>query len=368
MQNAAGIAGAEARFIRQVNLADEHWSNRRYEPAANAYAEAWEASPGRSEVGMRAATGFLMVDKVDLAVTVLSRLRASAPPELSTKAAAMLRELAAISEYGKREVDRTVVSEAQLPEDPAVRIRREVGSISSDEVVIAARPDPALLSDTTAVAGEASLVGQDAEINGHETFYDSKTSVFGLYQSTAAPAAPVEPPHAAAPAMPQLTLPPQAHAVEVPPQPPPVAAPKGAEQAVEVITRPAQASVTLDKDERPVACTTPCKVSLSAGRHTLLAKLAGYRDAHRIFEVSRSMKPLELELEAKRGTVNIESVPSQLPVFVDGSKTGQSTPVLMPLSEGNHKIGVESEGQLWTKDVAVSDGAIFTTTIQAGAK
>jgi hypothetical protein len=58
--------------------------------------------------------------------------------------------------------------------------------------------------------------------------------------------------------------------------------------------------------------------------------------------------------------LNIESTPSQLPVFVNGSRTGQSTPVLMTLNEGSYKIGVESDGQLIIRDVQVTDEAILT--------
>jgi tetratricopeptide (TPR) repeat protein len=354
IQNAADIAHSEASFIRQVKDADGYWFNHQYEQAAKAYADAWETSPDRSDVGMRAATGFLMADKVDLAVTVLSRMRAAAQPELSAKITAMLRELGAISEEAKSEVAHDVASEGVLPEDPAVRIRREIGTLTTEEIVTAAKPDPQLLSDTTTVVGERSLVVQDGEINGREAFYDSKTSIFGLYQSNLAPATS-PPPAQEAPPSPARPAP-----AEGPPQPAATAAPKGVEQVVEVLIRPAQASVTLDKDERPIACVAPCKVSLASGRHTLLARLAGYRDAHRIFEVSRNMKPLELELEARRGTLNIESIPSQLPVFVNGSRTGQNTPVLMTLNEGSYKIGVESDGQLIIRDVQVTDEAILT--------
>lgn len=353
IQNAADIAHSEASFIRQVKDADGYWFNHQYEQAAKAYADAWETSPGRSDVGMRAATGFLMGDKVDLAVTVLSRMRATAQPELSARITAMLRELGAISEEAKSEAAHDVASEGVLPEDAAVRIRRELGTLTTEEIVTAAQPDPQLLSDTTTVVGESALVVQDGEINGREVFYDSKTSIFGLYQSNLAPPAAPPPAQEAQPA-------PRAAPAEGPPQPAATTAPRGVEQVVEVLTRPAEASVTLDKDERPIACVAPCKVSLASGRHTLVARLAGYRDAHRIFEVSRNMKPVELELEARRGTLNIESNPSQLSVFVNGARTGQSTPVLMTLNEGSYKIGVESDGQMIVRDVQVTDEAILT--------
>jgi hypothetical protein len=45
---------------------------------------------------------------------------------------------------------------------------------------------------------------------------------------------------------------------------------------------------------------------------------------------------------------------------VNGSRTGQSTPVLMTLNEGSYKIGVESDGQLIIRDVQVTDEAILT--------
>ena len=73
---------------------------------------------------------------------------------------------------------------------------------------------------------------QDGEINGREVFYDSKTSIFGLYQSNLAPPAAPPPAQEAQPA-------PRAAPAEGPPQPAATTAPRGVEQVVEVLTRPA---------------------------------------------------------------------------------------------------------------------------------
>lgn len=353
VHNALKIAGDEAGFIQQVKEADGYWFDHKYEKAAKAYEGAW--SPGRSEVGLRAATGYLMADQVELAVSALSRIRASAQPELSAKITAMLQELSAVSDAARREVAHDAASEGVQPEDPATRIRREIGTLTTEQMLIAARPNPPLVPEAAPVPGETSLVVHDSEVTGQEVIYDYKTSIFDLYRANLAPAPPAPDPNAGLPQLPPLSRP----AFSEAPRQLQTAA-RGPEQMVEVLTQPQNASVTLDKDEKPVTCVSPCRVMLASGRHTLLARLPGYRDAIRILEVSRAMRPYEVELDPKRGTVSIESVPSQLPIFLNGRDTGRTTPVPLTLSEGDYEIGVQLNGRLETRKVTVSDGAILT--------
>jgi hypothetical protein len=345
-RNALKIAGDEAGFIQQVKEAEGYWFDHKYEQAAKAYESAW--SPGRSEAGLRAATGYLMADRVESAVSALSRMRASAQPELSAKITAMLKELSAVSDTARREVAHDAASEGVQPEDPAARIRREIGTLTTEQMLVAARPNPPLVPEAAPVPGETSLVVHDSEVTGQEVIYDYKTSIFDLYQANLAPAPP--PAQDPSPGLPQL--PPLSRQLQP--------APRGPEQIVDVLTQPQNASIVLDKDEKPVTCVSPCRVMLASGRHTLLARLPGYRDAIRILEVSRGMRPYEVELDPKRGTVSIESVPSQLPIFLNGRDTGRTTPVPLTLSEGDYEIGVQLNGRLETRKVTVSDGAILT--------
>lgn len=112
-------------------------------------------------------------------------------------------------------------------------------------------------------------------------------------------------------------------------------------------------------------CVTPCQISLTPGRHTLVATLAGHRQEQRILQVEEK-KPtsLAVEMTAKQGFLTVESKIAGSPVFVNGKTTGRVTPASLTLDEGEYEIGVEIGGALKTQHVTVKDGGLMKVSIE----
>jgi tetratricopeptide (TPR) repeat protein len=144
---AADLTRQEGQYLRLVREGDEATVQKKYEDAAKLYADAWQASPARSQTGMQSAISFLMADQVSLAVQTLSRLRQVGTPEISDKAGRILKELAAISEPAKTAALLTRSGETEEVVDVAERVRATLGDLLSPEMKISVAPNPALLSD-----------------------------------------------------------------------------------------------------------------------------------------------------------------------------------------------------------------------------
>ncbi len=373
LQNALDLTGGELKFAQLKLRAEESWNQKgqkdqkSYEAAAKAYADLWELKPYLSETGMRAATAYLLADKVDLASAVLIRMRPFAQPDEARKITAMLKQLGEVSPEAKADAARDVAPATQQADDLALRVRREIGSLVTDQMVLVTRPEPALLADSESVVGESSLAVHDPEISGRPELYTSKTSLFALFQSNL-PAVPVaqQPPQPPQPDAAQPTAQPSAPSPAVEPSrrpafppPPPVQSPAGPQLIVDVVTKPANATVALDKDDSPLNCISPCRVKLGIGRHTLSARLPGYREMLKVFNVSRDSTRWEWEMEAKRGSVQVDSLPQHLPIFLNGVATGQFTPASLTLNEGEYEVAIERGGQRETQKVTVADGSIM---------
>ncbi len=130
----------------------------------------------------------------------------------------------------------------------------------------------------------------------------------------------------------------------------------------EVTTQPAGANVTFDSD-RSTRCKSPCNISLTAGRHTFLVQLPGYRDAHRIVEVPRDAG-LIVDLARQMGSLSLITNPPGLTVIVDGKEQPQKTPANLTLSVGAHHVQVMkgSEKQEFTIDI--HDGLLSSKFIE----
>jgi hypothetical protein len=380
------VARREASFVDSVTKADAAWEKQQYEAAARSYASAWENSPGDTKVGMQAATGYLLADQVPPAVQILSQLRGSAPADMRPKVTAMLKELGAVSDEAKRAADRAPDAAAPAPSAAggAEQIRTLVGQLATPQMELAARPSPALVDDKTNV-----IPVEDKEITNPQSdlMLLSTKSVFALYQSNAglaaapasAPAVPESPaptpaappallsaPPAAGdrPALPQprLAEPP----APLPParQPAPSAAPKGLQRMVEVASTPAGSQVVFDSNPA-IACVAPCQVLLTAGRHTLVATLAGHRMAQKIVTVEdKKASSIAIEMVAKQGFLTVESKTAGSPIFVNGKKTDHVTPANLTLDEGVYEISVEVDGALKSQSVSVKDGTLLRVTLE----
>jgi tetratricopeptide (TPR) repeat protein len=372
---ASELARREATFESLLRAANENWEKQQYDAAARAYANAWETSPARDRVGMQAATAFLMVDEVPLAVQTLAKLQQTGGPETNAKAGLMLKELGAVSEEAKQLAQ--VNSGSARPEavpDIGERVQALLGDLTSPEMRTAAKGNPPLLRDDTRFV---DVSDDELTSSSSDVLLMSTQSIFQMYRK-AVPAdqSPVNPqggisepgaptgdiPAAPAPEAAPATVPGHPQKLDsrpsAPPEPDRAAAgsPRGTTMVASV---PEGASVILDNASR-VSCTTPCQVQLGPGRHTLQATMQGYRDLQKIFEVPESgTASVELPFSAKRGTVFIQTTNPGAEIVVDGQKTGRKTPADMAMNEGPHKIEVVAGSKVDSTDVTVRDNDLL---------
>jgi hypothetical protein len=171
--------------------------------------------------------------------------------------------------------------------------------------------------------------------------------------ATAAPAQPVE----AAP-------PPEAAAAE-PNQPQPVAtAPRSpaapSEGSFALTTSPAGATVSFDTSG--IECTTPCNLTLPAGRHTFVLRHAGFRETQKIITIPNDTG-LIVDLVPTSGTLNLISNPPGLSVLIDGREQTQKTPLSVALPVGPHKVELVKGTERQEFQVDLSDGQFVSKTI-----
>jgi hypothetical protein len=368
------VARREASFKEQVASAEGLWEKQQYDSAAKVYAKAWEDSPGHLDIEMEAATGFLMADQVPSAVDALVRLRNSRSDDLSGKAAAMLKELGPVSETARGEValERRPPAGEQSG-DAAERIANLVGQLTTPKMELAAKTNPPLIQDTTHII---QVPDEEITAGPNNIGLQSTQSVFRLYQRDlptggATPAETQPPPAgnfgpAASPAaaipspadraiLPRTLLP--ASGVSEPRAAESAAFPKDA-RPVTFNSDPAGAAIVFD-DVSSLNCTTPCRMPLAPGRHTLLATLAGYQDALKVWTVDKSASPVELTLVAKQGALTVESETPGAAVFLNGKKTDQQTPAQFTLAEGDYEVSIAVGGEMVVKHVAIKDGGLY---------
>jgi hypothetical protein len=153
------------------------------------------------------------------------------------------------------------------------------------------------------------------------------------------------------------------------PDPPPVVAkpdpvstkpPVTEEATFQLTTSPKGADVTFDTDRK---CTSPCKLNLTMGRHTFVAKLAGHRDVYQIIEIPRDTG-LIVDLPVATGTLSLISNPPGMSVAVDGAEQSQKTPMHVTLTVGSHKIQVSKGAQKQEFTVDIKDGSLLTRTVE----
>jgi len=378
LKEAAELARGEAGFDEQRISGDELWDKTQYEAAAKHYRAAWESSPGHVDVALKAATGFLMDDKVDPAVQVLSSVRMSTTGAMRLKIEAMLRELGAISDQAKiQAASAPGASGGPSNLDTAARMRTLVGQLTSRQMELAAKSDPPLLAD------KADIIHvPDKNLTGDQTNHPflAADSIYALYThdrpaASAPPAAAAEP--AANPPAPAPSAPaPPAAAKPAPTAnlPPPLAPPPSAEFTrslgeaphvpgelpVSVVSNPPGATVTFDNYNN-LNCTAPCQISLGVGPHTWRATHDGFRDDLGFYNIEKGKKPLPVNvtLDAKLGFVTVESKIAGLPIFLNGQKTEYLTPSRIKLREGLYKVSVEIDGNMVTQEVNMRDGALM---------
>src|SRR5579864_6761662 len=177
----------------------------------------------------------------------------------------------------------------------------------------------------------------------------------------ATPAEPAPPPPAAAtldpaPSAPVVTAPVVTTPVVTTPKAP--AAPS--EGSFVLTTSPTGATATFDSSG--IQCTTPCSLTLPAGRHTFVLRQAGYRDTQKIVNIPNDTG-LIVDLVPMSGTLHVNTDPPGLIVIIDGREQPQKTPLNVNLPVGPHKVQVVKGSERQELQVDLSDGQFVSKTI-----
>jgi serine/threonine-protein kinase len=142
-----------------------------------------------------------------------------------------------------------------------------------------------------------------------------------------------------------------------PPAPPRVS---GGPQAITVISSPKGAVATLD-GQQDTACTTPCTLEASPGRHSLELVKSGFGVERREVDVGSSAVELPaVVMRSVQGTLMLTSNPPGAAVLVNGKRQTQATPTQIQLAPGSYAITVEwKDGKQATRTVQIKEGINF---------
>lgn len=132
---------------------------------------------------------------------------------------------------------------------------------------------------------------------------------------------------------------------------------QAAEAAVRVVTSPPGIKVMFDGQPN-LMCTTPCEMTLAAGRHTLATVASGYREQQRIFLMPEENSQV-MVMERATGTVVIQTTPPGAAIFIDGRERPEKTPAQITLQAGAHKLALVKDGfHRQEQDIEIKDGSV----------
>jgi serine/threonine-protein kinase len=132
------------------------------------------------------------------------------------------------------------------------------------------------------------------------------------------------------------------------------------EGSFQLTASPAGATATFDTSG--IECTTPCNLTLPAGRHSFVLHQAGYRDLQKVINIPNDTG-LIVDLVPMTGTINLLTDPPGLTVMIDGREHPQKTPVNVTLPVGPHRIQVVKGTERQELQVDLSDGQFVSKTI-----
>jgi serine/threonine-protein kinase len=182
-----------------------------------------------------------------------------------------------------------------------------------------------------------------------------------LVVDSAVPAKPAPDPAPAQPVGQPAT--PAPVAANLPP-PTPKAPPSPTEASFVLTTSPAGAEAVFDGNAE-IKCTTPCNLNLAMGRHTVLVKNAGYREAQRVFTLP-SDPGLIVNLDATVGTLSLVTNPAGLTVIIDGQEQARKTPANFPLAVGEHRVQVLRGAEKQEFTAQIRDNVVSQKNIDWG--
>jgi serine/threonine-protein kinase len=125
---------------------------------------------------------------------------------------------------------------------------------------------------------------------------------------------------------------------------------------VSVATIPPDATAMLDS--RPdTACTTPCALDASPGKHTVTISRQGYQTEQRPITIGNTAVEIPtVALRVPGGILMLASIPAGARVFVNGTASDQMTPAKLPLRPGKYTIEIEKDGRRSSKEVEIQNG------------
>lgn len=222
-------------------------------------------------------------------------------------------------------------------------------------------------------ARNALFVAAGLAVVGLAAYWISHQSL-GPSAGPAAPPASTAEPSLPAPAAPSLVVSAEPAPVEnktaapataaaAAPKPAPAArtAPAAADVAFQLTTNPAGAEAVFDGGA-DLHCTTPCSLNLPAGRHTLLLRHDGYREAQRVFTLPND-PGLIVSLEATAGTLSLVTNPAGLAIVVDGQEQARKTPASLSLPVGPHRVQVLKGSEKQEFVIEIRDGVLSQKNI-----
>jgi hypothetical protein len=130
----------------------------------------------------------------------------------------------------------------------------------------------------------------------------------------------------------------------------------------QLTTTPPGAEAVFDRNPAR-KCTSPCTVTLSAGRHTFVVRHGGYREAQRIIEIPRDSGEI-VDLVKTSGTLTVVTNPPGLTVVIDGQAQAQKTPATIPLPVGQHHVQVFKGNDKQEFNVDIADGLLSSKFIE----
>jgi len=140
----------------------------------------------------------------------------------------------------------------------------------------------------------------------------------------------------------------------------PAASAAAKEGSFQLTASPVGATATFDTSG--IECTTPCNLTLPAGRHSFVLHQAGYRDLQKIINIPNDTG-LIVDLVPMTGTLNLLTDPPGLTVMIDGREHPQKTPVNVTLPVGPHRIQVVKGTERQELQVDLTDGQFVSKTI-----
>lgn len=161
------------------------------------------------------------------------------------------------------------------------------------------------------------------------------------------------------------TIPGGAAQTPLPPQAPPAAKEPASvisAHAFRIDSVPSGATINIDNIPS-YNCVTPCRITVSGGRHTFKAQLDGYRPQLKVSQVPEE-EAVMFQLERRTGTVIVRSNPPGASIFIDGREWSTKTPTMLTLGVGQYKLLFKKDGYRDQESaIEVRDGTVANLDI-----